>query len=690
MDVKLRDNLFDEDPEDEMLTELPASDEGKFLGLTDAEHIERINLEYNNAFEFRKPNIAEWHANEALLYGKKPKTLSKRSNIMIQLMAGFEDTLLSKIKQPVFIVYKPKESADVIKARKVTNLWQLESDVSHEDWEYKDLLVKKLAMVSGRGILKIRSLVPYAHRLDPIDHYDFLVDPLTNGMVLDSARYLGQDNIIKSKFELENGGYDKAKVKELINSYAENNTVIPDNQDREKTNRFAVIGMNYSDYFQAGDGYYKLLEWYTTVNGTRAVFLLDLEKKIIVGKKKLLDVTGILREGEKPFWPYESWAYYPDLFNFWSPAPMSRVREIFELRNVSLNQMFDNNEAKNKPMRAYDPKIYTNAALLQYSPDRSIPVAPGRDPEKGLYTLPFPDIIEPQTFNDILEKLAGKITGVTASGAGLSDTEKVGIYYGDQQEVEKRMTLFEISYNRAHLRLGQKYVKNVSERLGKEESIKILGEDGVEYDDIKGSDVVEFDVMITGGLTQATNDALEKKSKNEFLKTQLANPLANKKFILELGMALNGFNQDDIKSITSPMDVDEKQSIRASQDIQKILLGKKFRPFLKAEVPYMQHIFDFVYENEMSKEDEAKIMSYLELVQPIVLQNMLNKARTALALRGMLKVPDEFMQQGIQEQDGGGQINPENTNQPILDSQNGLDQQRVQVIPSESQGSYAR
>ena len=655
------------------------------IPLTDEEICTRVDLEYLNAFEFKKPNISEWHENENLLYGKKPKTISKRSNIMVQLMAGFEDTLLSKIKHPVLIMYKPTEEADTIKARKVTSLWELESSVSHEDWEYKDLLTKKSAMVSGRGILKIYAMYPYSHKLDPVDHYDFLVDPLTNGLSLESARYLGQDNIIKSKWELEaNSDYDQSKVKELIAAYSETNSESPDNPDMQKSNRFAVMGMNYSDYFQAGDPSYKLLEWYTTILGVRYCILLDKEKRIIIKKRKLESITGSIKKAQ-PFWPFESWAYYPDLFNFWSPSPMSRIRELFQLRNVSLNQMFDNNESKNRPMRSFDPKVYTNPGLLAYSPDRLIPVAAGRDPSKGLYTFQAQDIIEPEQFDQILEKLAGKITGVTPSGAGLSDKEKVGIYYGDQQEVEKRMTLFEISYNRAHLRLGQKYLKYLEDRLDSNISIKILGEDGVEKNDITQEDLGDFDITITGGLSKASMDALQKKQKNDFLKAQAQNPLFNKKFQLRLGLALNDFSQDDIKSALEPNEIDEKQSIRASEDIQKILLGKKIRPYLKAEIVYMQKIFDFIYEKEMKKEDEDKLIEYLDIVRPIVIKNMVNKARSQMALRGMLQVPAEFAQEGVPPVDGAPlQI----ANEPM--SPAGIDQSRVQEIPAESQQTYER
>ena len=669
-EFNLEEDLFEDEASEDL-----------FLGLTDDEILERIDTEYSNSYDFRKPVIKEWHMNEALLYGKKPETLSKRSNIMIQLMAGFEDTLLSKIKQPISLVFTPTEGADTIKARKTTRAWELESSVTKEDWEYKDLLVKKLAMVSGRGILKIMSADPYAHRLDPIDHYDFLVDPLTNGMSLESARYLGQDNIILSKHTLEKGDYIKERVEELIASYAEDNSEIPDNEDDQKANRFVVAGLDYDDYFQAGDASYKLLEWYTTINGVRAVILLDREKRIIIRKEKLSEITGELVDGEQPFWPFESWAYYPDLFNFWSPSPMSRVREIYILRNVSLNQMFDNNEAKNRPMRAFDTLTYKNPSMLKYEPDKNIPVAAGRDPSKGLHTFVTPDIIEPKQFNDILENLAGKISGVTASGAGDSQEKKVGIYYGDQQEIEKRMTLFEISYNRAHLRLGQKYLRYISDRLDKDTSIRILGEDGVEFEDLKKDDLAKFDLVLTGGLTQAANDAIEKKTKNDYLSGQKDNQLFNQKFLIELGMAMNGFNKDDIKRALDPVDKNEKQVIRASQDIQDILLGKEVKKFMKADTSYLSHIFDYVAEKELSPKDEDALVAHLERMRQIVTKNMVSKARSESAQRGLLEKPDISGAQQQQQQPG--------INSNIV-TQGGLDQSRSQEVPAESQKTYDR
>jgi len=59
------------------------------IKITDEDIILQVEREYLNALEYRRPRIKDWHANEDMLYGRKPITLSKRSNIDLRLMKGF-------------------------------------------------------------------------------------------------------------------------------------------------------------------------------------------------------------------------------------------------------------------------------------------------------------------------------------------------------------------------------------------------------------------------------------------------------------------------------------------------------------------------------------------------------------------------------------------------------------------------
>ena len=623
------------------------------IKLTDEEIILQVEREYQNALDYRKPRITDWHANEDMLYGKKSVTLSKRSNIDLRLMKGFEDTLLSKIKNPLTIKFGPTENADIRKARKVTALFELETSPTKQNWKYKDLLGKKLALPSGRCISKIYATSkPYKHHRDPIDHYDFLIDPLAGGYDIESARYLGQDNIFKSKYDLQNNeSYDKARVKELVEATSENDTDVTDNEYKEKQNRLAVVGLNGSDYNAQKDGLFKLLEWYTTINGKRWYILCSLDKKIIIKKKPWEEMTKADEETGLPLWPFSSWAYYPDLFNFWSQSPMDVVREIFQTRNIVINQAIDNNEARNKPMKSADPKVYTNLALLEYEPDRVIPTTPGTDPKSGLYIHETASIYDPKTLNDVLEDIANKVTGVSPSNPEVSGDQKVGIYYGDQQEVANRMSLFEESYYMADVHSAQLYLNGLVDKLDEEKAVKMIGTNGVEWDKLKKEDLGQYDIMITGGSTQEKLDTIKMKQKADFVTRQIKNPSINPKSLAELDAEVSGLDNEQIKKLFTKDSEDDEMEGIAAEDIQKILLDKDIKPNRKANVTYAQKIIDFYYDNELTAEQDQRFQIYMQSIQDVVLQNTLRKAQTELAMKGQLPTPNLGQDQADPNQD---------------------------------------
>ncbi|HPQ42923.1 MAG TPA: hypothetical protein PKZ42_01750 [Syntrophales bacterium] len=615
------------------------------LKLTDEDLIKRIQTEYQNAIDFRKPRIVDWHANEDMLYGKKPNTLSKRSNINLWLMHGFVYTFLSKIKNPPSLKFEPTEDADIRKAKKITSLWELDSSPTRENWKFKDLLGKKSGMASGRVIDKIVTEYPYRHRRQRVDHYDFLIDPLAGGISIENARFLGQDNIFKSKSDLENNeDYDQAEVKKLIEAYEEDKegTETVDNEYKEKSNRFAVIGMTPDKYLSSGEGVYKLLEWYTPINGVRYYIVCNLEKKIILRKCPLEDIfSAYEKDAGNPLYPFDSWAYFPDEFNFWSIAPMDIVRDNFQTRNVVMNQAVDNNEDKNKPSMSYDPDIYKRPELLKRDKaGRIIPTAKGKDPKAGLYIHPTNSIYDPAKLSEILEDVAAKVTGVTPAGQGLeSGDQKVGIYYGNQAEVADRMSLFEESYNNFNIGLGVRYLNGLKDKMEEPIAVKMIGEKGAEWDEIMKEELGEFDISITGGLTEARNDEVEKKSKLEYLAANRENQLINPKWLAEQELSLIGFDQVQIKRALAAEEANEDEISEAAQDIQKLLNGDKIRPNPKATTVYMQHILDFYQKTNLTQIQEARFARYLEIVQTVAIRNTVRQAQMDVDAKMMEMLP---------------------------------------------------
>ena len=178
-------------------------------------------LEYETGLNYKQPRVKDWHKNEDLYYNKAKPALKGRFNVPLPIMSGFVETLLSKIDDPPKINFNPTEEADIKKAKKVTAAWEYESSASVNKWQSKDLDVKKLAALSGRGIFKIfaESSPNYQSHLEAVDYYDFIAEPKGGGD-LENHRYVGQDSIFRSKYQLlegvENGNYNQSQVYKLI------------------------------------------------------------------------------------------------------------------------------------------------------------------------------------------------------------------------------------------------------------------------------------------------------------------------------------------------------------------------------------------------------------------------------------------------------------------------------------------
>jgi hypothetical protein len=628
-----------------MITETTIDEKLNKVAITDEDLIKQIETEYKHALDYRKPVIKEWHENEKIMYGEKPATLSGRSNIDLKLAHGFVDTFLSKIKSSPKVTFKPTKPSAIKKAKKVTALWEQESSPTREDWEFKDLLAKKLAMPSGRSISKVWASTPYKHNRKGVDHYDFLIDPLAGGYNINKARYLGEDNIFRSKYELENNEkYDKEAVQRLIASYSENQGVTYDNEYQEKRNRFAVVGLDINDFTPQKDGIFKLLEWFTTIDGQRWNVVCSLDKRIILYKTLLKEIVSVHGDDKQPKWPFTSWAYFPDEFNFWSIAPLTVMRENFQTRNVVMNGAIDNNEAKNRPMKSYDPKTYTNPALLKQMPDRLIPVKSGEDPTKGIFIHPVNNIYDPIKLDEKLEDVGSKVSGITPGTQGTADAnQKVGIYYGDMQEVASRMGLFEMSYTRDNILKAQLYINGLMDRLDEPMAIKIIGEDGAEWDEIKQEDLDEdFDISIEGGTVSAQLDAIKQKQKADFIARWIISPtpVFNMKALAEQDAIIAGFSPLEAKRLLDNDSIDENMLSQASTDLEKLMSGIQVTPYRKANTAYLQKIVDFYSETNLEPGQDEILRNYMDSLQDIVIQNTVMKAQKELAAKGALPAPE--------------------------------------------------
>lgn len=601
--------------------------------------------EYEAGIGYRQGRVKDWQVTEDLYYGRVKKSIKGRFNIPLPVMSGFVDTLYSKLDEPPVVKFKPVEEADYRSSKKVQALWDLQTSLGDSDFDSKDLDAKKLAIFYGRAIFKAyaESDPKFKFCIHVVDPYDFYVDP-TGGGDLEEARYLGEDNIFKSKSELIQGAndgiYDKKNVHLLVNGMAE--SVIKENDDAQmnKANRLAAIGLTSMTYNFMGEGTQKLIESGTIYNGQRYYVLWDYKTGLALRCEPIEEIF------ESGLWWWTSWATNRDKFNFWSKAPADDIRPVAETLKILANQELDNRQKRNFGQRAYDPAVFPNGAELEYRPNGLVAVKSGvsqvQQIASGIYEFETPELNGTINLVNWLDNFAGQKTGVTAGAQGQSEDAKVGIYQGNLQQVADRLGLYNKSYVKCHAAIARRFVWGAYEHLSKPQAVRLLGEKGVEWDKVRRSDVnPDIDIMVESSSAEAAVSEAKAEKRFQAISAINANPLlikgVNPKWMVEQILTTGGFMDEEIRvAVDVSSDGNREILSVASEKIQEIIAGKTPKLFRGATTGFMQKIVDFATDNtDGDMELYNKLMAYAQAHQKIVMENTMRKAMKERSQAGL-------------------------------------------------------
>lgn len=602
--------------------------------------------EYEAALKYRHPRIVEsWHPNEELYYSKKQKKLKGRHNIQFGDMQGFVDTMLSKIDDIPQIKFQPTTEADFKKAKKVTKQWELDSSPLRGDWAFKDLLIKKLAILYGRGIAKYiptSSNGIYLSNLVLIDPYDFVIDPMAGGENIENASYMGHDNIFKSIYQLEGDeNYDQKQIQKIKQSLVAGENKDIDNELKEKQTRLAALNLDTRQYKYQGQEIVKFCESYTTYQGERYICTFDLKTLEWMRVDKLKDVfTEIEDDTNEPLWPIDSWAPNPDAFEFWSPSPCDQVRDSYIAENILINQSFDNRQYRNFGMKMYDTDIIKNPALLEPRWAGLVPATPkdGRSIQQGIYEFQYPSLDDTPILHNLIEQKVGKNSGITPGTQGLSENDKkVGVFEGELAQAADRLGLSNRSYSRFWIRMGKRYINGLKQHATEEMVVKMIGENGVEWDKIVKEDLnTKFDIIIVGSNAELQTDARKSKIKLDVLNNEKENNLINQKLSLEKRLEIAGFEAAEIKELMDTKHEGEQEILAEAADENEKMLTKDIKPNEGATSGHIQKHLDFVKDNDLKPEIKDRIIAHADAEIPFARKNMVDLLAEKLAEKGKL------------------------------------------------------
>lgn len=610
--------------------------------------IKQLRKEFEVGFEYKKGRYTDWNDTEDLYFGRIKQRLKGRFNVPIPVMSGFIDTLVSKIDEPPKLEFIPGTEADYRGKQKVQAFYEKVKQNEDYDWDMLDIDGKKLNTFYGRTIFKVYGEYDKRFKFNVFntDPYDFYCDPM-GGSDLENHKFLGENNIMKSKKELEDGAkeglYDKTAVATIINNLNETPEKKVEDSANSQENRFYAV--NLKPNFYVADGAVRCVETGTTFEGERLYVLWSYEKNCVLRVKPLPKVF------KSNLWWWTSWASNRDIFNFWSKAPADDMRPVAEVIRILANQELDNRQKQNWGMRAYDPALFPNGTELSWRPDGLVAVRAGSSSvqaiSNGIFNFQTPQLQGTINLIDWLDNFTGQKTGITAGAQGKSDDDKVGIYYGNLQQVADRLGLYNKSYTKCWKAIGRRFLWACKENLKKGEAIKLVGSEGVEWDIISQQDVNPgLDIMVGGGSAQVQEDEIKKKRQSEALVSIEVNPQqseqVNAKWVIEKKLEVAGFTQEEIRQATDVEHYGNKDILaKAAEVIDDIVRGKEYKKVRNANASFLQKILDYAYDNtDDDPELFTKLMAVIDEHYPIVIENMGRK----LFLEQGLPVPPEVQQ----------------------------------------------
>lgn len=569
---------------------------------------------------FRKPRFDQIQANEDMYFGKERPALKGRFNIPFDtlVMRSYVRTLMSKIDEPVRLTFKSDENPRA--AKKIEAAWVKESGPTTGKWDMKDRLAKKLAILSGRAIYcKYSESAPeFKDHLRVVDHWDFVTEP-QGGAFLDDHTSHYELNVFKTRNELQvgaaDGRYDRAQVLKLFSRTEEKDTKEAEAAYTAKQSRFAALNLDPIANNYVGEPLSRLTQGVMNFKGAKFWVVFDKETGIWVR------FEPIKRVFESGLSPYTSWAADEEAFIFWSLAPADDIRPTAEGMRVTLNEGLSNLQRRNWDMRGYDMKKVPDPKQLEFRPDGLVGfnLLPGESINNAIYEFTTPDNTQiVVNMVDYLNSFLGEKAGVTPGMQGNADEAKVGIYFGNIQQVADRFGLLNRFYTQAHAELGQRFDWGLYEHAPEDYMVRILGPQGASWEKItKEERDLDYSVTPVSANAEAQANMVKAEKRSVALDKILARPEliahVNPKKLAEQIFRFGEFEEEDIKTLMDTENYGSEEILaEAGMAIKLILEGGEPKKNLSATSGYIQKIVDFAKSNDLKPEVFEKLMAFAE------------------------------------------------------------------------------
>lgn len=424
----------------------------------------KLKAEKKSANDLQVRKHDDWNENYEL-YRNKVKTnrLTQRQAVNIPLMKETVKTILSKIDDPPNVEWQ-ELTGDEDKEIVYQEVW--DDNFRQTKLELTDILDKKNVLLYGLSSKKL-NIFESGIRIDCLDVYDIVFDPLMSPSDVETARFIINQNIFRSVREiLADDRYTK-EGKEALKIWNESSPGIVQSSDNkkhweEKMERLKAMGVGHKDFplFAGGDRIVNLTEHYTKVWDTKKQ---KFERRVIVYAEDTIELMNEPLEEliGVEFWPFTIWSEDPETTDIYPDSVSDLVRTPNKVLNVWFSQLVENRTLKNfqmhwfLPSQGYTPQTYTAG------PGVMLPGPPGQDINKVIKPVEISGLDDTFAAISAITQIVERGSGATAIEKGQAEkgTQTLGeveILVGKAMERTVGMTKF---YNMSWYELAWKWDK---------------------------------------------------------------------------------------------------------------------------------------------------------------------------------------------------------------------------------------
>lgn len=437
-----------------------------------SDEMERLLREKKSASELQERKHDDWDDNYEL-YRNKVKTnrLTQRQAVNIPLMKETVKTLLAKIDNPPEVQWK-ENSGDETKELYYQEIWNQQS--SDNKLELVDILDKKNVLLYGLSVKKL-NIEEDGVKVDVLDIYDILLDPLMTAGNIETSRFIIHQNILKSVREILADDRYTQKGRDELKIWAESPPGITQSaMNREefekKMERLKAMGVTSEDFvhYAGGDRLVNITEHFTTRWNPKKK---DWERRVVVYAEDTIQLMDELLEDliGVTEWPFVVWNEDPETNDVYPDSVADLVRTPNKVINIWYSQLVENRSLKNFNMHWFSPVDGYQAQTYTPGPGKMIPAPPGDNINNVLKPVEVNGLDDTLDAINAITRIVERGTGATAidKGQGEKSSQTLGeveILVGKAQERAVSMAKF---YRMAWQELAEKWDRLMHENAPK-------------------------------------------------------------------------------------------------------------------------------------------------------------------------------------------------------------------------------